>query len=90
MKASSLKRLEGIVGKFKGARVLVIGDLVADVYLHGRIERISREAPVLILIHEKSTLRPGGAANSTANIRSLGGIPIPVGTVGDDDEGRKY
>lgn len=82
-------RLEKIVDGFSGSRVLIIGDLVADVYLRGRIDRISREAPVLILIHEESVLKPGGAANSTANIRSLGGEALPVGIVGEDGPGGK-
>lgn len=83
-----LKRYKSIVQNFKNARVLVVGDFVGDIYLYGRIDRISREAPVLILLHQESILKAGGAANSTANIRTLGGEAVPVGAVGDDETGR--
>ncbi|MBN2497401.1 MAG: bifunctional hydroxymethylpyrimidine kinase/phosphomethylpyrimidine kinase [Deltaproteobacteria bacterium] len=77
-----------VVSSLSGLRLVVLGDLVADVYLHGTTRRISREAPVLIVQEEHRELRPGGAANAAANIRSLGGIPLPVGLLGDDEEGR--
>jgi rfaE bifunctional protein kinase chain/domain len=63
-------------------------DLVADRFLYGVPKRISREAPVLILRREGESLAPGGGANAAANVRALGGSPLPVGCVGDDDSGR--
>lgn len=61
--------------------------MVADVYLEGRISRISREAPVLILEHEKEKVVPGGAANAVHNTATLGGKVYAVGVVGNDSAG---
>src|SRR5687767_2046679 len=73
---------------FKGKRIAVIGDIVADQFLHGTISRVSREAPVFILKHNETETRPGGAANAAANIASLGGEPRLVGLIGDDVNGK--
>ena len=61
-----------------GRRVLVLADLVADEFVYGRVERVSREAPVLILRHDATDVRLGGGANAVHNIRTLGGAPLPV------------
>jgi rfaE bifunctional protein kinase chain/domain len=82
------ERLVGIVRRFAGRRVAVLGDLVADEFVHGDIARISREAPVLILEHRRTVVTPGGAGNAVANLRSLGAQPRPVGVVGRDESGR--
>jgi rfaE bifunctional protein kinase chain/domain len=82
-------RLESIVHDFRGRRVLVLADLVADEFVYGRVERISREAPVLILRHDATDLRLGGGANAVHNIRTLGGAPLPFGVVGKDEPGRR-
>ncbi len=81
--------LSDLIRKFKGKRIVVFGDLVADVFSYGEISRVSREAPVLILNHRETQLVPGGAANAVHNIWSLGANPLPVGVVGDDEEGRQ-
>jgi rfaE bifunctional protein kinase chain/domain len=67
----------------------IVGDLVADVYISGLTDRVSREAPVLIVRHEKEWLRPGGAANVAANVAALGATACLVGTVGDDEIGQR-
>ncbi len=85
---SEAARLASLVRAFRGRRVLVLADLVADEFVYGRVERISREAPVLILKHETSDLRLGGGANAVHNIRTLGGQPLPFGVVGRDPYGR--
>ena len=69
-----------------GHRVVVIGDPVLDVYLNGATERVSREAPVLIVREESRDLRLGGAANTAANLASLGARVTLVGLVGEDAE----
>lgn len=79
----------GIIGSFAAARVGVVGDLVADLYLYGRPHRLSREAPVLIVRHESEEFFLGGAANSIANLRSLGASVEAVGMVGDDSTGTR-
>jgi rfaE bifunctional protein kinase chain/domain len=73
---------------FPRVRVVVLGDLVADHYLYGQTERISREAPVLIVRHERDEVKLGGAANVAANARALGGRVTAVGLLGADDMGR--
>jgi rfaE bifunctional protein kinase chain/domain len=76
-----------IVNQIQGKKVLVIGDMVADVYLHGRIARISREAPVLVLEEERRDVIAGGAANVVHNAATLGGDVWAVGVLGDDASG---
>jgi rfaE bifunctional protein kinase chain/domain len=83
------ERLLRTIRDLRGRRVLVLADLVADEFVYGRIDRVSREAPVLILRHDGSELRLGGGANAVANIRSLGGVPVPMGVVGRDAHGRR-
>jgi rfaE bifunctional protein kinase chain/domain len=85
---SAAARLEAIVREFRGRRVLVLADLVADEFVYGRVERISREAPVLILRHDATDVRLGGGANAVHNIRTLGGAPVPFGVLGKDAPGR--
>jgi rfaE bifunctional protein kinase chain/domain len=69
------------------ARVLVVGDLVADEYIFGQTERVSREAPVLIVRHEHDEVKLGGAANAAANARALGAKVTAVGVIGRDAVG---
>lgn len=68
-------------------KLMVIGDVVADVYLEGKISRISREAPVLVLEYQGETVVAGGAANVMHNAATLGGSVYAVGVVGDDRSG---
>jgi rfaE bifunctional protein kinase chain/domain len=82
-------RLLALVDRFAGREVLLLVDPVADRFIHGAPKRISREAPVLILRWEREQIEPGGGANSAANIRALGGTPLPVGCVGDDEAGER-
>jgi rfaE bifunctional protein kinase chain/domain len=84
---ASKERLLSLVSSFAGRRLLVAGDYVLDRFVFGHPKRISREAPVLILRFWKEESLPGAAGNTAANVRSLGGIPVPVGAVGDDDAG---
>jgi rfaE bifunctional protein kinase chain/domain len=81
--------LERTIAAFKGRRILVVADLVADEFLYGSVQRVSREAPVLILEYDGADVRLGGGANAVHNIRTLGGNPIPIGVVGRDDHGRR-
>jgi rfaE bifunctional protein kinase chain/domain len=77
------------VDAFAGRPVVLLVDLVADVFITGIPKRISREAPVLILSYQGERLAPGGGANAVANVAALGGRPLPLGVVGDDDWGRR-
>ncbi len=73
--------------KFPQKKIVVIGDLVADQFLHGTIARVSREAPVFILRHDVTETLPGGAANAAVNVAALGGQALLVGIVGADSNG---
>ena len=81
--------LARVVAAFRGKRILVLADLVADEFLYGSVQRVSREAPVLILEYDGTDVRLGGGANAVHNIRTLGGTPVPMGVVGGDDHGRR-
>ena len=77
-----------VVSRFPRRRVLVVGDLVADHYIYGETDRVSREAPVLIVRYESSEVKLGGGANVAANAAALGGRVTAVGAVGADEMGR--
>lgn len=82
------ERLISIVRRFGGRGILVIGDLIADQFVYGAIDRVSREAPVFILRHEHTETLPGGAANCAMNLASLGASVSLIGVRGDDEAGR--
>lgn len=84
-KSALRKRIQSL----SGGRVIVIGDLLIDELLEGKPERISREAPVLILEHVDTDLIPGGAANTAHNISALGGICHAIGVCGNDEYANK-
>jgi rfaE bifunctional protein kinase chain/domain len=87
IKGPERARLRKIIGSFRGKKVLVVGDLMLDEYVYGSTDRISREAPVLILTFSGSLLMPGGAGNACGNVCSLGATAIPVGVVGEGEPG---
>jgi rfaE bifunctional protein kinase chain/domain len=83
-----MKNLSQIIKEqFPQKTVVIVGDLVADQFLHGTIARVSREAPVFILRHDETETLAGGAANAAANVASLGGNAVLVGVVGKDANG---
>jgi D-glycero-beta-D-manno-heptose-7-phosphate kinase len=82
-------RLTELIRAFRRKRILVLADLVADEFLYGSVQRVSREAPVLILEYDGTDVRLGGGANAVHNIAALGGDPVPMGVLGRDDHGRR-
>src|SRR5688572_20983196 len=80
--------LADLVRAMAGRRVAVAGDPVLDIYVYGSTDRISREAPVLIVKEESRERRLGGAANTAANLAALGGCASLIGLIGDDEDGR--
>lgn len=82
------QRLLDVIDRFTGSRAVLYGDLVLDRFILGTPKRISREAPVIILRHERQEDVAGGGANALANLMSLGVQVQPVGVVGDDEPGR--
>ena len=85
---SSAARLFELIDRFAQARILVVGDLTLDEFLSGPVERISREAPVLIIRHEQTHQVPGGGANAVYNFAALGAQVSAIGLVGQDDQGK--
>lgn len=82
-------RLRHLIETMQGQQVVMLVDLVADRFLYGSAERVSREAPVLILQHETEETLLGGGGNAVANVCSLGGRPRVLGRVGNDAVGRR-
>ena len=80
---------EKIIRRFSGVRILVVGDIMLDRFIWGRVSRISPEAPVPVVVVDKETFLLGGAANVVNNIHSLGGKASLCGVIGDDEMGQK-
>ncbi len=85
---SPLKKTETLFRRFPSMRILIVGDVMLDSYVWGKVERISPEAPVPVVTIQKKENRPGGAANVALNILSMGATPILCSVVGDDEAGR--
>jgi D-glycero-beta-D-manno-heptose-7-phosphate kinase len=79
--------LSSIFDDFNKLKVLIIGDVMLDSYVWGKVERISPEAPVPIVNVQKSETRLGGAANVALNILALGASPILCSVIGMDADG---
>ena len=75
--------------RFSKAKILVIGDIMMDRFIWGKVSRISPEAPVPVVVVDKETFLLGGAANVVNNIHSLGGNVSLCGVLGDDETGQR-
>src|ERR1700734_3635337 len=82
-------RLAEILGAFPRIKILVVGDLMLDEFLWGKVTRISPEAPVPVLDIQRRAAYPGGAANVARNLASLGAQTNIAGVTGDDEPGRR-
>lgn len=82
------ERLLKTISNFGQPRILIVGDFMLDVYVYGDAVRISPEAPVPVLKVTETEYRCGGAASVAADLAALGAIPVCIGVVGDDGEGR--
>lgn len=83
------KRAFELIDKFSFAKILVVGDIMADHFIWGRVSRISPEAPVPVVEVEKDKLLLGGCANVVNNIHAMGGQVFIAGVVGEDDMGKR-
>lgn len=81
-------RARRLLARFSEQRVLVVGDLMLDHYIHGNVSRISPEAPVPVLHVSRERSVPGGASNVASNVRAMGGAAEVAGAVGRDVHGR--
>ena len=82
------KRALEIIGNFPSSRVLVLGDLMVDHFIWGKVSRISPEAPVPVVEVTKENLMMGGSGNVVSNVRAIGGGVAVAGIIGPDDMGR--
>jgi len=80
-------RAAALIAAMRGRRVVVVGDVMLDEFLWGRVSRISPEAPVPVVEVTRQSFHVGGAGNVAANVRALGGDAALVGLVGDDAAG---
>jgi len=81
-------KYQEIIEKFRSTKILVVGDVMLDLYIRGDVERISPEAPVPIVFEKLREYSLGGAGNVAANIAALGGRVTLLGNVGNDNEGK--
>src|SRR5262245_57997609 len=82
-------RASQILNAFSGKTILIVGDVMLDEFIWGKVARISPEAPVPVVEVDRETYRLGGSANVAANIRGLDGSPIPIGVVGRDSASKR-
>src|SRR5215468_7719236 len=80
-------RVEQILNRLAGKTILVVGDVMLDEFIWGKVRRISPEAPVPVVDVTEETYRLGGGGNVAANVCALGGSPIAIGLVGNDSAG---
>ncbi len=84
-----MSRMNDLLKNIKKGRVLVLGDLILDHFIWGKVDRISPEAPVPVVRVTKESFMPGGSANVALNIKALGGEVAVCGVVGNDEFGKK-
>ena len=84
------EKLTQIYESFNRLNVMIIGDVMVDSYIWGKVERISPEAPVPIVAVNKRSSLLGGAANVALNIKSLGAVPVLCSVIGNDDHGNEF
>jgi D-glycero-beta-D-manno-heptose-7-phosphate kinase len=78
-------QLLALITALRGRTVAVIGDVVADEFVYGRVARVSREAPVLILEYDSTQIIPGAGGNAANNVAALGGTAALASVIGRDD-----
>ena len=84
------EKITSVFNDFNKLKVLIIGDVMIDSYLWGRVERISPEAPVPIVAVNKRENRPGGAANVAINVQALGAEAILCSVIGNDGKAHEF
>jgi rfaE bifunctional protein kinase chain/domain len=83
------EHLIGFFRRFADQKIVIIGDAIADRFVHGSISRVSREAPVFILKHQHTETLPGGAANCAMNLVALGAKVSLISVTGADEAGNE-
>ena len=80
-------RAHELIDKFSSRRITVVGDVMVDRFMIGRVSRISPEAPVPVVVFDREEFRLGGAANVANNARELAGTVDLIGVIGQDESG---
>ena len=78
--------MENLFNSFNNQKIMIVGDMMLDIYMNGKVERISPEAPVPIVSVTKTFSRLGGAANVAQNLKALGAEPILCSITGQDEK----
>jgi D-glycero-beta-D-manno-heptose-7-phosphate kinase len=81
---------QSIFQRFAGQKILIIGDVMIDTYLWGKVTRVSPEAPVPIVSGVIDENRLGGAANVALNVKAMGAVPILCSVIGGDERGNLF
>jgi D-glycero-beta-D-manno-heptose-7-phosphate kinase len=89
-KIKQFSSIEEIFQAFSKLRVLIVGDVMVDSYIWGKVERISPEAPVPVVHVQKREIRLGGAANVALNVQSMGATPVLCSVIGNDLDGDNF
>lgn len=83
------RKARTILNRFKGKKICIVGDIIADIYVFGRPYRLSREAPVVVIEYEEEKIFPGSAGNTINNLLALGAEVFPLSVIGSDDTGNR-
>jgi rfaE bifunctional protein kinase chain/domain len=83
-------KVEALFKNISRLNVLILGDVMIDAYMWGKVDRISPEAPVPVVVVTKRESRLGGAANVAINIQALGATPYLCGIIGNDTAGQHF
>ena len=89
MNKLSRERATALAENFSGKRIVVLGDVMLDEFIWGRVRRISPEAPVPVVEVDRQSLAIGGAGNVASNLMTLGASPTPIGVVGNDADAER-
>jgi rfaE bifunctional protein kinase chain/domain len=89
MRRLTIARVRKLLAQASHSRILVLGDVMLDRYIWGRVTRISPEAPVPVLEYVQESQMPGGAANVARNLTALLAPAELIGVVGKDEDGRR-
>ncbi|MEJ6951182.1 bifunctional heptose 7-phosphate kinase/heptose 1-phosphate adenyltransferase [Natronospora cellulosivora (SeqCode)] len=84
-----MSKLAKYLSMFEKQKILVLGDMIADEFIIGQPQRLSREAPVLILEQTEHKVQPGGGTNAANNVAAMGGKVILAGVIGNDSAGSR-
>jgi len=84
-----LADLQALLARIAGVRVVAVGDLMVDRFVHGAVARISAEAPIPVMARQSESVMLGAVGNVARNVAALGGEAALVGLIGKDAAGRQ-